>query len=46
MRRRHFDALQPVCVVCRAAPVALNTVIREQDDVVIEGVIEVEGDAS
>ena len=38
MRRAHFDALKPVCVVCRDARVALATVIREEDDVVIEGI--------
>ena len=38
MRRAHFDALQPVCVVCRAAPLSLATVIREDGDAVIEGI--------
>jgi SAM-dependent methyltransferase/uncharacterized protein YbaR (Trm112 family) len=38
VRRAHFDALQPLCVVCRAARVAIATVIRERDGDVLEGI--------
>ena len=44
MRRRHFDALKPVCPRCRvgdgvAAPIALTTVLSEADGDVLEGVL-------
>lgn len=38
MRRRHFEALRPVCVVCRAA-LTLATVVREEDDAILEGIL-------
>jgi SAM-dependent methyltransferase len=38
MRRGHFHALRPVCVVCRVAPVTMTTTIRERDDDVLEGI--------
>jgi SAM-dependent methyltransferase/uncharacterized protein YbaR (Trm112 family) len=45
VRRAHFDALQPVCVVCRAAPIAVGTVIRERDDDILEGIANCTNDA-
>lgn len=39
MRRAHFATLQPVCPVCRTAPLAIATVIRESDDDVLEGIL-------
>ena len=40
MRRAHFDALRPVCVVCRSAePLVVGRVVREHDDDVIEGIL-------
>lgn len=44
MRRRHFDALQPVCPRCRladgvASPIALTAVLREADGDIAEGVL-------
>jgi len=38
VRRAHFDALQPACVVCRSARIAIGTVIRELDDDILEGI--------
>jgi SAM-dependent methyltransferase len=38
VRRAHFDALQPVCVVCRGARIAAGTVIRERGDDILEGI--------
>ncbi len=44
MRRRHFEALQPVCPRCRLqrqvdVPLTLTTVAREEGDTVHEGVL-------
>jgi SAM-dependent methyltransferase/uncharacterized protein YbaR (Trm112 family) len=44
MRRQHFDALRPVCPVCRSGigelhPLALAEVNRENDQGIIEGVL-------
>jgi SAM-dependent methyltransferase/uncharacterized protein YbaR (Trm112 family) len=44
MRRRHFEALRPVCPVCRAArnaesPLALAVVLREEGGHVVEGTL-------
>jgi SAM-dependent methyltransferase/uncharacterized protein YbaR (Trm112 family) len=39
VKRVHFATLQPQCVVCRAAPLAITSVIRERGDDVIEGII-------
>ena len=44
MRRRHFEALKPVCPRCRLqrqqeVPLILQTVLREEGDTVYEGVI-------
>ena len=38
MRRGHFDALQPLCVVCRTARLSVATVIREGDGDILEGI--------
>ena len=42
MRRRHFEALRPICPACllaqtTEAPLELSQVVREADDVVLEG---------
>ncbi len=42
MKRRHFEALRPICPGCRATgeyPLVLATVLRESDADVIEGVL-------
>ena len=44
MRRRHFEALQPLCPVCRAvgsgsAPLRIASVAREADGHILEGVL-------
>lgn len=39
MRRAHFDALRPVCPVCRAGAIAIGHVIREDGDDLIEGIL-------
>jgi SAM-dependent methyltransferase/uncharacterized protein YbaR (Trm112 family) len=44
LRRHHFEALKPVCPRCRLQrqqdiPLLLQTVLREEDDTVYEGVI-------
>jgi SAM-dependent methyltransferase/uncharacterized protein YbaR (Trm112 family) len=44
MRRRHFEALRPVCPVCRASgqaafPLRLAEVVREEKECVIEGAL-------
>jgi SAM-dependent methyltransferase len=38
VRRGHFDALRPLCAVCRNAPLAITSPIRETDDDVVEGI--------
>jgi SAM-dependent methyltransferase/uncharacterized protein YbaR (Trm112 family) len=38
VRRSHFEALHPICPLCRAA-LAIGTVIRESDDDVLEGIL-------
>ena len=38
MRRGHFEALRPVCVVCHSAPVAIASAIRERDNDILEGI--------
>jgi SAM-dependent methyltransferase len=38
VRRGHFEALRPLCVVCHSAPVAITTPIRGTDDDVLEGI--------
>ncbi|HEX6084606.1 MAG TPA: methyltransferase domain-containing protein [Thermoanaerobaculia bacterium] len=40
MRRAHFDALRPVCVVCRAASLSIAHVVREEDDDLLEGILQ------
>lgn len=40
MRRAHYDALRPVCVVCRAAPLSIAHVVREAHDDVLEGILQ------
>lgn len=45
MNRRHFQALRPVCPACllktrHAAPLLLTVVLKEQGDVVLEGVLQ------
>ena len=39
MRRQHFAALRPVCPVCRAASLAISSVIRENGDTILEGIL-------
>ncbi len=43
MRRRHFEALRPLCPVCRGqgrdSPLDVNTVITEDDGDLLEGVL-------
>jgi SAM-dependent methyltransferase len=38
VRRGHFEALRPLCVVCHSAPVAITSAIRERDDDILEGI--------
>jgi SAM-dependent methyltransferase len=38
VRRGHFEALRPLCVVCHSAPVAITSAIRETDDDILEGI--------
>lgn len=38
MRRGHFEALRPLCAVCRHAPLAVATAIREREDDILEGI--------
>lgn len=40
MRRAHFDALRPVCVVCRAAPLSVARAVREENDDLLEGILQ------
>ncbi len=43
MKRRHFEAIRPVCAVCRKAgvesPLTVGTVVREEGDDLLEGVL-------
>ena len=39
MKRVHFATLQPRCVVCREAPLAITSAIRERDDDILEGIV-------
>lgn len=39
MRQRHFDALRPVCPVCRAGALAVTAPVRAADDDLLEGII-------
>jgi len=43
VRLRHFEALEPVCPVCRAAgvesPLQIADVAREEDGHILEGVL-------
>lgn len=40
MRRRHLEALRPVCPVCQAgAPLSLTSVLKEEDGHVVEGLL-------
>lgn len=44
MRIRHFETLRPVCPVCRRdagtlRPLSLATILKQQDDVVLEGML-------
>lgn len=44
MRRRHFEALRPVCPVCRSGrseeiPLVLAVILREEDGHVLEGTL-------
>ncbi|HEV7485310.1 MAG TPA: methyltransferase domain-containing protein [Thermoanaerobaculia bacterium] len=38
MRRGHFEALRPICIVCHSAPLAISSAIRETDDDILEGI--------
>lgn len=46
MRRRHFEALQPVCPVCRerdgggAFPLEISSVLVERDEQIVEGILQ------
>ncbi|MCP4657033.1 MAG: methyltransferase domain-containing protein [bacterium] len=45
MRRRHFEALGPICPVCRtgpdeAHPLEIATALREREGVIFEGVLQ------
>ena len=39
MRRAHFDALRPVCPVCRSGALAVAQSIREDRDDLLEGIL-------
>lgn len=39
MRRSHFDAVRPICPVCRRSPLAISSVIHEFDRDVLEGIL-------
>lgn len=39
MRRAHFDAFRPVCVVCRASELSVAYVAREEGDDLLEGIL-------
>jgi SAM-dependent methyltransferase/uncharacterized protein YbaR (Trm112 family) len=39
VKRVHFATLQPRCVVCREAPLAITSAIRERDDDILEGIV-------
>ena len=39
MKRAHFATLQPRCVVCHEAPLAITSAIRERDDDILEGIL-------
>lgn len=40
MKRRHLEALRPVCPVCRAgAPLSLTSILKEEDGHVVEGLL-------
>jgi SAM-dependent methyltransferase/uncharacterized protein YbaR (Trm112 family) len=39
MRRAHFEALRPLCVVCRASELAVSHVAREERDDLLEGIL-------
>ena len=40
MRRRHFETLRPLCVVCDArAPLAVARALVERGDDLIEGIV-------
>lgn len=39
MRRAHFDLLRPVCPVCRQGAIAIDAVVRETEDDVLEGIL-------
>jgi len=39
VKRVHFATLQPRCVVCREAPLAITSAIRERGDDILEGIV-------
>ena len=39
MRREHFATLRPLCPVCRVAPLAITSAIRETADAIDEGIL-------
>lgn len=39
MRRAHFDALRPVCPVCKRGALAVSHAIREERDDLLEGIL-------
>ena len=51
MRLKHFHELKPVCLVCRGAdgtataPLTISHSLREEDDVVIEGLLRCSNEA-
>jgi SAM-dependent methyltransferase/uncharacterized protein YbaR (Trm112 family) len=44
VKRRHFEAIAPVCAVCRQAgvesPLAIGSVVREEDADILEGILQ------
>jgi len=46
LRRRHFETLRPLCLVCDArAPLAVSSAIREEGGDLIEGILACSNDA-
>jgi SAM-dependent methyltransferase/uncharacterized protein YbaR (Trm112 family) len=39
MRRAHFDALRPVCPVCKTGPLSIAHAAREENDDLLEGIL-------
>jgi len=39
VRRGHFEALRPICPVCRSGALTIATAIRQDDDDLLEGIL-------